>query len=82
MRSDYKKFLYLYWFCVGVFTVSFVGMMAILFLEIPDKNREMASNAQGFLQGSLIMSAVGFLLSGSIISTKKGDPKDNDNETQ
>lgn len=75
MVDDHKKFLYLFWFCVAVFALSFIAMMAILYVPFPDKNREMASNMQGFLQGSLIMSAVGFLLSGNIISAKKADQK-------
>lgn len=69
--KDEIKFHYLFWFCVGVFVLSFFAMMALLFLDIPDSNREMASNAQGFLQGSLMMSAVGFLLTGNIGSQKK-----------
>ena len=68
-------FKHLFYFCVGVFIVSFSAMMALLFIEIPDSNREMASNAQGFLQGSLIMSAVGYLLTGNIkTSPSKASP--------
>lgn len=66
-----NHFPYLYWFCVGVFLLSFGAMMTLLFCEIPEANREMASNAQGFLQGSLIMSAVGFLLTGNINTLNK-----------
>lgn len=52
-------------------------MMSLLFLEIPERNREMASNAQGFLQGSLITSAIGFLLTGNInaLRTKSNQPE-------
>ena len=57
---------YLFWFCVFVFTVSFTAMMCLIYVDFPEKGREMASNTQGFLQGSLIMSAIGFLLTGSI----------------
>lgn len=60
------RFKYLFWFCVYVFTLGFTAMMLLLFIEIPERNREQAANTQGFLQGSLIMSAVGFLLTGSI----------------
>ena len=66
-----NHFKHLFWFCVGVFIVAFSAMMALLFVHIPDANREMASNAQGFLQGSLIMSAVGFLLTGNINTANK-----------
>lgn len=74
MKDD-TRFKYLFWFCVFVFNVSFAAMMLLLFTEIPERNREMASNAQGFLQGSLIMSAVGFLLTGNIPGSNK-KPKD------
>ena len=69
--KEINHFPYLFWFCVGIFLFAFGAMMAILFLHIPDENMQMASNAQGFLQGSLIMSAVGFLLSGNINPNKK-----------
>ncbi len=63
--------IHLFWFCVGVFTLSFVAMMALLFVHVPEANREMASNAQGFLQGSLMTSALGFLLTGSLSPSAK-----------
>lgn len=67
---------HLFWFCVGVFVISFVSMMSLIFFEFPEQNREMAANTQGFLQGSLIMSAIGFLLTGNInTGTVKKDQK-------
>lgn len=51
-------------------------MVGLIYIPFPIEHRDMAANAQGFLQGSLIMSAVGFLLTGSInTSTKKPDQK-------
>jgi len=75
--EDRLKFLYLFWFCCGVFILSFLAMMSLLFFPVPEQTREMAANTQGFLQGSLIMSAVGFLLTGSITTNmaKKPDIK-------
>ena len=75
--DDKHKFLYLFWFCCGVFLLSFFAMMSLLFFPVPEVTREMAANTQGFLQGSLIMSAVGFLLTGSISTnlSKKQDLK-------
>lgn len=69
-QSDPSHFNHIFWFCVGVFILSFTAMMALVFLKIPEINREMASNAQGFLQGTLISSAVGYLLTGSPPQTK------------
>lgn len=63
---------YLFFFCVGVFAVSFLAMMALIYIDFPEKSREMAANTQGFLQGSLIMSVIGFLLTGNI-GDKKTD---------
>lgn len=72
---DKDHFQYLFWFCVGVFLLSFIAMMSLLFFPVPETSREMAANTQGFLQGSLIMSAVGFLLTGNI-SASKGSKTD------
>lgn len=71
MKEEGVKFYYLFWFTASVFFLSFVAMMLLLFVDIPERNREMASNAQGFLQGSLMMSAIGYLLSGNISNPKK-----------
>lgn len=65
---------YLFWFCVAVFSVSFIAMMCLIYIPFPEKSREMASNTQGFLQGSLIMSAIGYLLTGSIPTKKEAKP--------
>src|SRR5436190_23004398 len=73
--SETLKFKYLFWFSVGVFASSFSAMIFLLVYPIPEANREMASNAQGFLQGSLMMSAIGAVLTGNIASPlgkKKG----------
>lgn len=69
-----NHFQHLFWFCVGVFAVSYAGMMALLFIHVPEANREMASNAQGFLQGSLMTSALGFLLTGNITPSARKPP--------
>jgi len=76
-----NNFKHLFWFCVGVFIVSFIAMMSLIFMDFPDANREMAANTQGFLQGSLIMSAVGFLLTGNI-STINKKPSDGSKTTE
>jgi len=73
---EHEKFIYLFWFCTGVFLLSFIAMMSLIFFNTPVEHRDLVSNCQGFLQGSLIMSAVGFLLSGNIITPgKKNDQK-------
>lgn len=75
--SETLKFKYLFWFSFWVFTLSFSAMIFLLVYPIPDANREMASNAQGFLQGSLMMSAIGAVLTGNIASSlgkKKAEP--------
>lgn len=65
-NSPDHKFVYLFWFCAFVFVLSFSAMMCLIYVPFPDANRDMAFGTQGFIQGSLIMSAVGFLLTGSI----------------
>lgn len=75
--KEATRFKYLFWFCVSVFLLSFSGMMFLLIYPIPEANREMASNTQGFLQGSLMMSAIGFLLTGNINSAMGKKPAAN-----
>jgi len=73
---DKDHFQHLFWFCVGVFIVSFIAMLALIFVPYPSDHRDMAFSTQGFLQGSLIMSAVGFLLTGNITpQSKKNEQK-------
>lgn len=64
--TDQLHFKYLFWFCSGVFVLSFSAMLAILWVPMPAASREMASNSQGFIQGSLLMSVIGFVLGGTM----------------
>lgn len=68
------RFRYLFWFCAAVFLLSFSAMMLIIYVPVPESNEGMANNTQGFLQGSLIMSAIGFLLTGNINTTPAKKP--------
>lgn len=71
MAAPTNQFKYFYWFCAFVFLLSFAGMMSLIFVPIPEASREMASNTQGFLQGSLIMSVIGYMLTGNISASQK-----------
>ena len=69
-----QHFKQLFWFCVAVFFMSFIGMFILIYVTFPTHSRDMANNFQGFLQGSLMMSAIGFLLTGNINSFQKKPP--------
>ena len=69
-----QHFKQLYWFCVAVFFLSFFGMFILIYITFPAHSRDMANNFQGFLQGSLMMSAIGFLLTGNINSVQRKSP--------
>lgn len=57
---------YLFWFCCAVVAMGFTAMMCLIYLPYPNENRDMAFGTMGFIQGSLIVSALGFLLTGSV----------------
>lgn len=65
-------FTQIFWFCVYVFTAGFAYIIAVTFLPIPEKNQRIVDTATGFVLGSMIMSAIGYLLGGNpATATKK-----------
>lgn len=67
-----RKFILIFWFCVGS-TLAGLGLLtAIIFVPIPQQNQQTANVALGFLTGTLITGAIGYLLGGNP-SAKKGE---------
>jgi hypothetical protein len=60
----------LYWFCVLVFITGFSYIVSITFLAIPKENQRIVDTATGFVLGSMIMSAIGYLLGGNPTGAK------------
>ncbi len=69
---DDRKFILIYWFCVFSTLSGLLLLTAIIFVPIPQSNQQTANVALGFLTGTLITGAIGYLLGGNP-STKKPD---------
>lgn len=67
-----KKFTMIFWFCVGSTFAGLILLAAIIFVPIPKDNQQTANVALGFLTGTLITGAIGYLLGGNP-STRKAD---------
>jgi|GEM_PF-6723730 hypothetical protein len=67
-----RKFLLIYWFCVFSTLSGLLLLTAIIFVPIPQSNQQTANVALGFLTGTLITGAIGYLLGGNP-SVKKPD---------
>lgn len=67
-----KKFTMIFWFCVGSTLAGMLLLSAIIFVPIPQQNQQTANVALGFLTGTLITGAIGYLLGGNP-SAKKPD---------
>lgn len=65
MTMDDKKFVMIFWFCVGITTCGLILLAAIIFLPIPKENQQTANVALGFLTGTMITGAIGYLLGGN-----------------
>lgn len=60
----------IYFFCLLVFTSGFLYIIAVTFLAIPKENQRIVDTATGFVLGSMIMSAIGYLLGGNPTGAK------------
>ena len=69
---DDKKFTLVFWFCVGITSLGLLLLAAIIFIPVPKENQQTANVALGFLTGTMITGAIGYLLGGNP-SSKKPD---------
>lgn len=67
-----RKFILIFWFCVFSTLAGLLLLTAIIFVPIPQQNQQTANVALGFLTGTLITGAIGYLLGGNP-SVKKPD---------
>lgn len=65
-----RKFTMVFWFCVGSTAAGLLLLAGIIFLPIPKENQQTANVALGFLTGTLITGAIGYLLGGNPSSKK------------
>lgn len=68
-----RKFILIFWFCVGSTLGGLLLLAAIIFMPIPKENQQTANVALGFLTGTLITGAIGYLLGGNP-TQKKAEP--------
>jgi hypothetical protein len=61
----------LYWFCVGIVTYGMIFLTALVWMPIPKENIRFADVILGFITGSLVTGAIGFLLGGTAPTAKK-----------
>ncbi len=62
----------LYWFCVGIVAYGMIFLTCLVWVRIPKENIRFADVILGFITGSLVTGAIGFLLGGTA-PTKKPD---------
>ncbi len=61
----------LFWFCVGIVLVGFGYIFYVTIAYIPKENQRTVDTVVGFALGSMVMSAVGYLLGGNPTQSKK-----------
>ncbi len=69
--KDNPHFTEIFWFCCFITLCGFAYISAVTFILIPEKNQRTVDTVVGFVLGSVIMSAVGYLLGGNPAGTKK-----------
>lgn len=69
----------IFWFCVYIITIGFGYIFYVTIAVIPDKNQRTVDTVVGFALGSMVMSAVGYLLGGNPTAQK---PKPADNNVE
>lgn len=70
-----RKFVMIFWFCVGSTLAGLLLLAAIIFCSIPKENQQTANVALGFLTGTLITGAIGYLLGGNPSAKKPDAPQ-------
>ena len=67
----------IFWFCVFIVFLGFGYIFYVTVFEIPDKNQRTVDTVVGFALGSMVMSAVGYLLGGNPAAQKPKPPDTN-----
>lgn len=67
-----KKFVYTFWFCVGMAAGGLLLLTGLIFGAIPKENQQMANVALGFITGTLVTGVMQYLIGGNP-SPKKPD---------
>lgn len=68
---QYQIFKKIYWFLFFSTAFVFSYIILITFMHIPEKNLRFADTNQGFLLGTVIGGAFGYLVGGAVINMSK-----------
>lgn len=69
--KENPHFREIFWFCVGIVAIGFGYIFYVTVATIPDKNQRTVDTVVGFALGSMVMSAIGYLLGGNPAANKK-----------
>jgi len=69
--KDNPHFDKIYWFIMVTTIISFAYIGAVTFLAIPKENQHIVDTVTGFLLGTVIGSAIGYLLGGNPTASRK-----------
>ena len=68
MNDHFNK---IFWYIVGITAVAFSYVFVITFISIKETNLRFADTALGFILGTVLGSAISYLLGGSPMPPKK-----------
>lgn len=70
-KIQHQRWVYLFWFCVGIISFGCLILLLLLFAPIPEDNQRHGDIILGFITGSMITGAIGYLLGGNPLPPKK-----------
>ena len=71
MNDHFDK---IFWYIVGITVAAFTYVFVITFISIKETNLRFADTALGFILGTVLGSAISYLLGGSPAQIKKSSP--------
>lgn len=72
--EEFKKFLMIFWFCVGICAFAFLYAIGITFFPMPKGHERWADMTLSFCMGTVVGGAISFLMGGSATTLKKPSP--------
>lgn len=69
-----RKFIMIFWFCVGMAATGLVFLAALIFIPYPLQHEQMANVALGFITGTFITAAIQYLTGGTPTVKKPETP--------
>lgn len=79
--DEHRKFILIFWFCVGMSATGLVFLGALIFVPYPIQHEQAANVTLGFITGTLITAAIQYLTGGSPTIKKPETPISGDKPT-